>query len=275
MALVIAQALLLDLRSGAALEIASRSTVRVAANFLVWADVAAALRLEHLETSPTLAAAFGHDDLVDAAIDDLPIVEPASFPADCEPLHGALAHLLKPAVEHVTSDRVYALLCGAPATCARRSAALRQIVITWHAWRPLGGFYQSHYGAHGVELLYFWLDGWRLRALKLTGDPNVPAGEVSVDVNICLSGRTGCGRVRLAGHGFSNPYWGVLLLRAVTATQLRFEWQARDDFLFSRCDAETARALYDAALPPERWLAGTHRLARERMPAEARAALFS
>lgn len=270
-AVVLTHALLADLRSGAALELSCRATARIAANFLVWRDVAAALQLDAMETAPCFAASFGREALVVAGLADLPIVDDAAFLTDSV-VHRAVAPLLRPAVEHVV-DRVYGL-CGAPATCARRSAALRQIVVGWRARRPLNGFFCSVYGAHGVELLHFEQRGCTVRALKLTGDPNVPAGELSVELVLSLTGHAGCGRVRLAEHGFRSPHWGTLALLRLSPAKLALEWQARDRFTFTRCSAAAARALYDAALPPEQWLAGTHRLARERLPDDVRGALF-
>lgn len=82
------------------------------------------------------------------------------------------------------------------------------------------GLFMGDYSAHGGELLYIYYPSpTTLHAVKITGDPNIPRGELSWVVdNIAAPVRT-CeehewpgarayaGRGQVSPHGFSNPTW--------------------------------------------------------------------
>ena len=84
----------------------------------------------------------------------------------------------------------------------------------WH------GLFMGDYSAHGPELLYLdYPTPTSIRAVKVTGDPNVPRGEVSWKVDDLTRVKRVCEEEEWAGarafdgvghispHGFSDPSW--------------------------------------------------------------------
>ncbi|XP_072169510.1 F-box only protein 31-like [Diadema setosum] len=46
------------------------------------------------------------------------------------------------------------------------------------------GLFKGTYGGHGIEMIYFTYEENRLQGLKVTGDPNVPASKMSMEVHL-------------------------------------------------------------------------------------------
>lgn len=77
----------------------------------------------------------------------------------------------------------------------------------------LTGLYEAWYGTHGLEFIWVEQSGYALRATKITGDVNVPAGVVTFEVVLDARLDYGVGRIQLARTGFRSPFFG----RAVVA----------------------------------------------------------
>ncbi|KAL6075954.1 executer 1 [Balamuthia mandrillaris] len=76
----------------------------------------------------------------------------------------------------------------------------------------LNGHWIGLYGSHGEELVKVTHYGYLVEALKITGDPNVPAGQITFRARMNETGRWGRGKVHLADTGFRNERWGLAFL---------------------------------------------------------------
>jgi hypothetical protein len=277
LAAVLHHALVHDIASGLRLESTCRAMLRSSAEYLVWRDVAALHDLVELETAQMLPG-VGFSELEGAGLGHLPEFGDSAFEASTEPLPAVLAASLELAPP-AASERLVSMYClsGCGRTSARRNATLREICLRMRrAGGRLDGLWMGEYGSHGAEIVYVEQRGWRATARKLVGDPNVPSGQVTVDVLFDWTLQRAVGRLRLADHGFRHARWGLLfadecLSRHSGRDELRFFWFA-GDMLLRRVSAAEAAQVINEALPHASWLDGTHRLPLARMPAEAREA---
>jgi hypothetical protein len=268
-----------DVASGLRFESTCRSVLRASANYLVWRDVAALHDLVELETAQMLPY-VGYLELEGAGVGHLPEFSDSDFEASTEPLPAVLAASLELAPPAASEGLVAVYsLSGCGQTSARRNATLREICLRMRrAGGRLDGFWMGEYGSHGTEIVYLEQRGWRATARKLVGDPNVPSGEITVDVLLDWTLQRAVGRLRLADHGFRHARWGLLFADECLSRrsggdgdELRFCWFA-GDLVLRRVSAAEAAQVINEALPHESWLDGTHRLPLARMPAEAREA---
>lgn len=93
-------------------------------------------------------------------------------------------------------------------------------VITLDQFRGYSGLFMGDYSSHGPEILFLYHPtATSLHAVKITGDPNIPRGELSWIVEdlttpsrLCTESewpgaRAYKGKGQISAHGFSNPTW--------------------------------------------------------------------
>jgi len=111
------------------------------------------------------------------------------------------------------------------------------------------GLWKGNYGSHGWEIIHVSVENDLISALKVTGDPNVPAGEVTwrartshpiVSENGQLNDTFGeesgdperthlgysfAGEGRTARVGFVTPEWNTGFLTLFSPSKINFAWE--------------------------------------------------
>jgi len=84
------------------------------------------------------------------------------------------------------------------------------------------GYWIASYGSHGLEIVEIEVRDGYLVAKKVTGDPHVPGGEISFEVDLNQGGK---GRIQIAEKGFKNPEWAPgRLTTPCDYSSFIFEW---------------------------------------------------
>lgn len=94
----------------------------------------------------------------------------------------------------------------------------------------LTGEWVGTYGSHGDEIVRLSQTEGTLLAVKVTGDANVPAGQVTW--RACLESGQGEGQV--AGTGFVNPTFVPARLQVLSRDHLVVTWQGWESIDFRR-----------------------------------------
>lgn len=284
LALVLKFVAIADHRAATSLESTCKRINFASASYLVWLDVARHLGVDDCESALCLSSACHAISLDESGIAALPIGDESIFDAaDASPVHVNCARFVAPFDRTVRQalQHIYERIGGAAPICARRNAVCRELVMHWRpfflstlvrdgSFPTIEGFYTALYGWHGVELVWIDRQGWRIRGIKLTGDPNVPAGEVSIDLLLTRDLGRALGRIRLAERGFRSPHWGTAFASHIAPT-LDLEWAQRDQFAFSPCSARDALIRW-TLVDPARWdqQHDLHRLQFDKLPQRVR-----
>ncbi len=96
----------------------------------------------------------------------------------------------------------------------------------------LTGDWIGHYHGHHDEVVRVTQRGGRIEATKVTGDINVPAGEVTFRAE--LKGREGKGEGQVAETEFHNPRFIPGRLRVLDENHFLFEWLGLGSVEFRR-----------------------------------------
>jgi hypothetical protein len=284
LALILKFVAIADHASATSLESTCKRVNFASASYLVWLDVARIFGVDDCESAQCLSSACHAISLAESDIAALPVGGDSMFDAaDASPVHVNCARFVAPfdRTVRVALQQIYERIGGAAAICARRNAVCRELVMHWRpmflstperdgSLPAIEGFYTALYGWHGVELVWIERQGWRIRGIKLTGDPNVPAGEVSIDLLLARDLGRALGRVRLAERGFRAPHWGVAFASHIART-IDLEWAERDQFAFTPCTALDALVRW-TVIDLARWdqQHSLHRLQFERLPQRVR-----
>lgn len=88
----------------------------------------------------------------------------------------------------------------------------------------LNGIFSAIYGDHGEELMQITHKGFFISVLKITGDPNVPAGKISWYATLCKSRKKGWGKIQVAEYGYLNPSWRGAFVDVIDKDKLELTW---------------------------------------------------
>eukprot|EP01117_Protostelium_nocturnum_P004308 TRINITY_DN1569_c8_g1_i1.p1 TRINITY_DN1569_c8_g1~~TRINITY_DN1569_c8_g1_i1.p1 ORF type:complete len:186 (-),score=51.68 TRINITY_DN1569_c8_g1_i1:32-589(-) len=94
----------------------------------------------------------------------------------------------------------------------------------------LSGIWKASYGIYGEEYVKVIQKGHSLEAVKITGDPHVPAGKNTFKVTMDRYFETGKGEIHLAEANYKNPRWGEawLLSKGNEAFDVTWPFQTGD-----------------------------------------------
>jgi hypothetical protein len=96
----------------------------------------------------------------------------------------------------------------------------------------LNGLWRGRYGPHGEEVVSIEQKGEAILARKVTGDPNVPKGEITFRAR--LDGWSGPGEGQIAERGFKNPRFVPGLFSLLGRDRVAFEWLGMGRVVFHR-----------------------------------------
>lgn len=96
----------------------------------------------------------------------------------------------------------------------------------------LAGEWIGKYPGHFEEVIRIEQQGSRVEAIKVTGDENVPAGEITWRADVA----TGAGEGQIAEKEFRNPRFIPGRLVVMTRDQIAFVWEQLGSVEYRRDD---------------------------------------
>ena len=94
----------------------------------------------------------------------------------------------------------------------------------------LNGYWIGDYGRHGKEIIEIYQKGYEVIAKKITGDENVPAGEIIWKMTLDKNFKKGKGFMQVAEIGYKNPAWVTAYLDIIDCNSLQITWFIYDNF---------------------------------------------
>jgi len=94
----------------------------------------------------------------------------------------------------------------------------------------LNGYWIGDYGRHGKELIQIYQKGYEVIAKKVTGDENVPAGQISWKMTLDGNLTKGKGFMQVAEIGYKNPAWVTSYINIIDPNSIQITWFIYDHF---------------------------------------------
>jgi len=94
----------------------------------------------------------------------------------------------------------------------------------------LNGYWIGDYGRHGKEIINIYQKGYEVIARKITGDENVPAGEITWKMTLDKDFKMGKGFMQVAEIGYKNAAWVTAYLEIIDYNSLQITWFIYDNF---------------------------------------------
>ena len=204
-----------DVPTAVRLQSACKRLARIAADYLVWHDIARARAIDLAPYEAESAKCFVVMQGLPSVSVFMELVRERPFEAlrdfDEQRLESLFeSHMVATVSEARSVLPFYKTLAtvhsiaSAGSLAVLRTALAKSVALAMHGMgmrSSLSGFFLGEYGSHGTELVFVEHIGFHLRAFKVTGDPNVPAGELTWSVLLDAFLAEGFGVIRLAEHG--------------------------------------------------------------------------
>lgn len=94
----------------------------------------------------------------------------------------------------------------------------------------LTGYWVGDYGRHGKELVKIEQKGYEVIASKVTGDENVPAGQITWRMTLDKNLTRGKGFMQVAEIGYNNPAWVTAYINVLDKNSIQVTWFVFDHF---------------------------------------------
>jgi len=104
------------------------------------------------------------------------------------------------------------------------------LYVLCHMKIDLNGYWIGDYGRHGKELIRIYQKGYEVIAKKVTGDENVPAGQISWKMTLDRNLTKGKGFMQVAEIGYKNAAWVTAYLDIIDQNSLQITWFIYDHF---------------------------------------------
>ena len=100
----------------------------------------------------------------------------------------------------------------------------KSLYILCHMRIDLNGYWVGDYGRHGKELIHITQKGYEVIARKITGDENVPAGQIAWRMKLNRNLMKGKGFMQVAEIGHKNATWVTSYLDIIDQNSLQITW---------------------------------------------------
>jgi len=86
------------------------------------------------------------------------------------------------------------------------------------------GVWVACFGTHGEEFVNVRHSGYKIEAVKITGDPYIPAGKPTFNIWLSDDLTSGEGEIHLADEGYIDPKWGKASMAVTSRDSFDILW---------------------------------------------------